>query len=153
MDLGGHGVELARLADLDDLDSHAQGACRRRQSRYLDPVGWTIGIEYGSNARQAGHRELEKIQSPPDQRVFSCVDGPRPTRDHLAYSTEVACCHKISMRRWGFSFVFGWVAVAVVGLIYNHSLIVASRPTIGIKRQPAPPPPPLPSPGSSAEAC
>jgi hypothetical protein len=41
----------------------------------LDAVGRIIGIENGSHTRERRHRELEKIQPFPDQRIVT--DSPR----------------------------------------------------------------------------
>ena len=53
------------------MDGHTQGLGRRRQSRGHGGVVWIVGIEDGSDAPDARHRDLEKIQPLADQRVVA----------------------------------------------------------------------------------
>ena len=61
-DLGGYSVKITKVADLDALYGHTNGARCGRQSRNLDAVRWIVGIEQGTDAREVRYRELEKIE-------------------------------------------------------------------------------------------
>ena len=62
-DLGGYSVEVTEVADLDELYGHANCARHRRQFWNLEGVRWIVGIEHGTNAREARKGKLEKIES------------------------------------------------------------------------------------------
>src|SRR5262249_21912881 len=108
-DPGGYGVEVTEVADLDELYGHTNGARRGRQSRNLDAVRWIVGIEQGTDAREARYRELEKIEP----LTHKCVVNEIPCPVTLPPGLAVLCAYPAATGSSGRIMTIGIVRVTV----------------------------------------
>src|SRR5262249_10504695 len=94
-DLGGYGVEVPEGAYLDELYCHTNRGRRGRQARDFDAVRWIVGIEQGTNAREARYRELEKIEPLTHKRVVNEIPCSGYIAARSCSALRIPCCNRI----------------------------------------------------------
>jgi hypothetical protein len=94
-DLGSYSVEVTKVADLDALYGHTNGTRRGRQSRNLDAVRRIVGIEQGTDAREARHRKLEKIEPLTDNCVVNEIPGSGYISARPCSALRIPCYNRI----------------------------------------------------------
>ena len=80
-------VELARVPDLDDLESQAQVTRCRQQPWNLGAVDRIVRVDDSCDASESGNCELEKIQPLADQSVVA----PNPHSSDVATRPSQCC--------------------------------------------------------------